>query len=123
MYKNDLVTLTSTAREALTARFNPGARPSAWRRLTVEERNAWYEHFHAECRAGREIWHDSAGESRLAPLDSSVTIDPDGVWTVVRGRVNAPCGYSSAKGCAELIDTKTGEKFYINRKWLQVAAV
>jgi hypothetical protein len=121
MYKNDLVTLTSTAREALTGtRWNSG-RPTAWRRLSGEERQAWYEKFHADCRAGLDVWHDSAGESRLAPQDTDITLDPSGVWTVVRARVNAPWGYGSVKGCAEVIDSKTGEKFYINRKHLEVA--
>ena len=36
VYKGQLVTVTDAAK-------------AGWRRLTAAERNAWYEHFHAEC--------------------------------------------------------------------------
>ena len=52
VYKGQLVTVTV-------------AGILGWRRLTSAESNAWYEHFHAECRAGRDVWHDSAGRSRV----------------------------------------------------------
>ena len=82
VYKGQLVTVTDAAK-------------AGWRRLTAAERSAWYEHFHAECRAGRDVWHDSAGESRLAPQDTSVEVTPGKTYQVLRGRVNAPSGYGS----------------------------
>ena len=109
VYKGQLVTVTDAAK-------------SGWRRLTAAERNAWYEHFHAECRAGREVWHDSAGESRLAPQDTSVPVTPGKTYQVLRGRVNAPSGYGSVKGCVQLLDTETGTEFYLTRRAVKVIA-
>ena len=109
VYKGQLVTVTDAAK-------------SGWRRLTGDERQAWYDWFHAECRAGREVWHDSAGESRLAPLDMSVQVTPGKTYQVLRGRVNAPSGYGSVKGCVQLLDTETGTEFYIRRRAIKVIA-
>ena len=109
VYKGQLVTVTDAAK-------------AGWRRLTAAERSAWYEHFHAECRAGREVWHDSAGESRLAPQDTSVPVTPGKTYQVLRGRVNAPSGYGSVKGCVQLLDTETGTEFYLTRRAIKVIA-
>jgi hypothetical protein len=91
----------------------------AWRRLTDEERQAWYDRFHEDCRAGRDVPYDSAGESRLAPLDKGVTLTGDTVLTVVRARVAAPDGYSTRPGCCQVFNPLTGETLYVHRRALK----
>lgn len=103
-YKNDLVRPTSPT--------------NAWRRMTPEEKHAWYERFYEDCRAGRDTPFDSAGESRLAPSDTYFTLTPEMTLTVVRGRVSAPCGYGSAKDCALVFCPDNGETLYVHRRAL-----
>ena len=86
-----------------------------WRRCTEEETQAWYERFHDDCRNGRDVWHDSAGEPRLAPTDSHVELVEGRVYQVLRGRVRAPCGYRTVSGAVELLCTHTGQRFYTRR--------
>ena len=86
-----------------------------WRRCTEEETHAWYERLHEDCRLGRDVWHDSAGEPKLAPSDSYIGLVEGRVYQVLRGRVRAPCGYHSVKGAVELLCTHTGERFYVRR--------
>ncbi len=38
-----------------------------YRYTTHEEQEAWYEKLHTECRAGRDVGYNCAGESKLAP--------------------------------------------------------
>lgn len=103
-YKNDLVRPTNPTR--------------AWRRMNHEERQAWYERFYEDCRAGRDVPYDSAGESRLAPNDSYFTLTPEMTLTVVRGRASAPCGYGSVKDCALVFCPDNGETLYVPRRSL-----
>ncbi len=91
---------------------------SGWRRMTQEENNAWYDKFHSDCREGRDVWHDSAGEPRLAPQDTYFNLAQDTVMKVLRARVNAPCGYSSMKGCCQVFNPATGETMYVTRRSL-----
>jgi len=91
---------------------------NAWRPLTLQERNDWYKNFHEECRAGREVWHDSAGESRLAPQDMYFTLTPDMTLTVVRARVSAPHGYGTSRGCCQVFCPDNGETLYVKRPYL-----
>lgn len=93
---------------------------NAWRPLTQEEINAWYEHFHAECRAGREVWHDSAGESRLAPQDQLVVIPAGTVCEVIRARVAARYGYSTVPGCCVVSVPSLGvSELFMSRRQLE----
>lgn len=88
---------------------------SGWRRASSEETHAWYEKFHEDCRNGRDVWHDSAGESKLAPSDTYVELVEGRIYQVLRGRVSAPCGYRKVSGAVELLCTHTGERFYTYR--------
>ena len=103
-YKNDLV--------------RPTVPTSAWRRMTPEENRAWYERFYEDCRNGKDVWHDSAGEPRLAPCDTYYTLTPEMTLTVVRGRASAPCGYGSVKDCALVFCPDNGETLYVHRRAL-----
>lgn len=91
---------------------------NAWRRLTSDEREAWYKEFHTACREGKDTWHDDAGEPRLAPSDMSFTLTPEMTLTVVRARVSAPAGYGKVTGCAQVFCPDNGETLYVQRKRL-----
>lgn len=96
----------------------PGARSwdfGGWRRASSEETREWYTKFHEDIRAGREVWHDDAGESRLPPRDTYLEMVEGRIYQVVRGRVQAPCGYRTVKGAVELLCTHSGERFYTRR--------
>lgn len=86
-----------------------------WRRCTREETQAWYEKFHEDCHAGRDVWHDSAGEPKIAPNDYRIDLVEGRVYQVVRGRVQAPCGHRTVAGAVELLCTHTGQRFYTLR--------
>lgn len=103
-YKGDLVRPTTTL--------------TGWRKATHEETKAWYDRFHAECRAGRDVWHDSAGESRLAPCDITFTLTPEMTLTVVRGKASPPSGYSIAKNCCQVFCPDNGQTLYVYRSEL-----
>jgi hypothetical protein len=90
----------------------------AWRRMRPEENQAWYARFHEDCRNGKDVWHDSAGEPRLAPCDTFFTLTPEMTLTVVRGRASAPCGYGSQKGCALVFCPDNGETLFVPRRGL-----
>jgi hypothetical protein len=91
---------------------------TAWRRLTPEERNTWYEKFHADCREGKELPFDSAGEPRLAPQDTYFSLSAEDVLTVVRARVAAPAGYGTIKDCCQVFCPSNGETLYVSRRAL-----
>lgn len=98
------------------------ARSHAWRRLTEEEIDAWYEHFYAECRAGREVWHDDAGESKLAPQEEIVIVPIGTVCEVVRARVAAQYGYSTVSGCCAVSIPALGQgEVFLKRRYLETA--
>jgi hypothetical protein len=103
-YKGDLV------------RFNTN-QPSAWRRATHEERQAWYDRLREDCQAGRDVPYDSGGESKLAPQDHWLRFtDPLGTKLIVnRSRVNAPCGYGSQPHCLEVTDPASGQTFFVRK--------
>lgn len=103
-------------------RLRPATSPrEGWRRTTPGERQGWYDKLHEEVRAGRDQPYDSAGETRLAPQDAYVPMHRDRTYEVVRGRVNAPYGYSSMKGCCLIQDMLTGEQFFCKRAALELA--
>lgn len=104
MKKGTLITVTSLT--------------SAWRTLTTAERNAWYEAFHADCRAGRDVWHDSAGESRLAPMTDYKDLEEGTRLLVMRARVAAPRGYHTVAGCMEVLNLDSGESLFVRKSSL-----
>lgn len=110
MHKNDLVTLSQKSIESLSATRN---RPAyAWRRTTVDEKNAWYA-----SDESRGMTDD--GETKLAPLDAAVDLVPGQIYVVVKGRTQAPHGYGSISGCMTLLDTTTGVIFFSKKENFQ----
>jgi hypothetical protein len=96
---------------------------SGSRATTQAERNAWYEKFHADCRAGREVWHDSAGESRLAPSGTSTDFSVGKCLTVTASvaspkRIGLHFG-GSGKYCM-VLDTVTGQEWLVSKRFLEV---
>lgn len=91
-------------------------RGGGWRRLTADERAAWYEQHHADVKAGRDLPYDSAGESKLAPQDAYIPLRADRTYEVVRGRANAPYSYGTEKGCCEVVDMLDGTRFFCKRR-------
>ena len=86
-----------------------------WRRANGEETQAWYDRFHEDCRAGRDVWQDSAGESRLAPSDTFFTLTPEMTLTVLRGRASAPVGYGTMTDCALVFCPDNGQTLFVSR--------
>ena len=108
MYKGDLV------------RVKPGSdlgphRVKCWRRMTSEEKQAWYASDEAKGMT-------DDGETKLSPQDVSITLDQDRIYVVVKARTRAPRGYGVAAGCMTLLDTVTGVTFFSYRSNFQNVA-
>lgn len=94
----------------------------ASRALTAAERNAWYEAFRDDCRAGRDVWHDDAGESRLAPryMDTDFSV---GKCLIVTTSVASPkrigMTYSGRGQYCMVLDTVTGQEWLMNKRYLE----
>jgi len=86
-----------------------------WRRISPDEQRAWYEKFHEDCRTGKDVWHDSAGEPRLAPRDTYFSLTTDMTLAVVRGKASDPSGYSTMKNCCQVFCPDNGETLYVPR--------
>lgn len=96
---------------------------SGSRATTQAERNAWYEKFHADCRAGRDVWHDSAGESRLAPSTTGTDFSVGKILTVTAA-VASPKRvgmYQAGAGrFCMVLDTVTGLEWLVSKRFLEV---
>ena len=93
------------------------------RATTAEERNAWYEKFHEDCRAGRDVWHDSAGESRLAPSQADTDFSVGKLLTVTAAKVSPKrIGmYFEGRGrYCMVLDTETGQEWMVAKRFLEV---
>ena len=93
------------------------------RACTTAERNAWYEAFHADCRAGRDVWHDDAGESRLAPSFVDVSFSVGKCLTVTAAlaspkRIGMHWG-GRGQYCM-VLDTVTGQEWLVAKRYLEV---
>jgi hypothetical protein len=91
-------------------RVRPGREFSpnyVWRRLTEEEREAWYA---SDASKGM----DSAGESKLCPRDVS-KVPGDELYRVVRARVRTTRGWHDVGNCTELED-EHGVRWYAYRR-------
>jgi hypothetical protein len=93
------------------------------RATTSAERNAWYEKFHADCRAGLDVWHDSAGESRLAPSCTDTDFSVGKCLTVTAAsaspkRIGMLFG-GRGRYCM-VLDTVTGQEWLMNKRYLEV---
>lgn len=92
------------------------------RATTPAERNAWYERFRADCRAGRDVWHDDAGESRLAPsfMDTDFSV---GKCLTVTVSAASPkrigMTYGGRGQYCMVVDTVTGQEWLMNKRYLE----
>lgn len=117
----DLLTMELNMKSSQVPAFPKGTlvRPKstiiAWRQCTPEERQAWYDRHHADVRAGRDTWHDDAGESRLAPKDIFLKLTPEMTLTVLRGRVSAPLAYGKSPGACQVFCPDNGQTLYVDR--------
>ena len=99
-YKGQLVVL---APALLSARY------WGWRRVNQAEYQAWRD-------SDESKGMDDAGESKLPPRDTHITLVLDRPYEVVRGRVSASYSYGKRTGCMELQCYVTGERFYVERE-------
>ena len=93
------------------------------RATTAAERNAWYEKFHADCRAGLDIWHDSAGESRLAPSRTETDFSVGKILTVTAASASPKrigMHFSGRGRYCMVLDTVTGQEWLVNKRYLEV---
>lgn len=92
------------------------------RACTAAERNAWYEAFHADCRAGRDVWHDDAGEPRLAPSVTD-TVFSVGKCLTVTAPAASPKRIGKTFGGRGLycmvLDTVTGQEWLVGKRYLE----
>ena len=96
---------------------------SGTRATTSAERNAWYEKFHADCRAGLDVWHDSAGESRLAPSATSTDFSVGKCLTVTASIASPKRVGMHRVGRGQycmVLDTVTGQEWLVNKRFLEV---
>jgi len=96
---------------------------SGTRATTSAERNAWYEKFHADCRAGLDVWHDSAGESRLAPSATSTDFSVGKCLTVTASVASPKRVGMHRVGRGQycmVLDTVTGQEWLVNKRYLEV---
>lgn len=96
---------------------------SGTRATTAAERNAWYAKFHEDCRAGRDVWHDSAGESRLAPSQTDTDFSVGKLLTVTAAKVSPKrVGmYFAGRGrYCMVLDTETGQEWMVAKRYLEV---
>jgi len=96
---------------------------SGTRATTAAERNAWYEKFHADCRAGRDVWHDSAGESRLAPSLTDTDFSVGKILTVTAATASPKRVGMYQAGAGRycmVLDTVTGHEWLVAKRFLEV---
>lgn len=96
---------------------------SGSRATTQAERNAWYEKFHADCRAGRDVWHDSAGESRLAPDTTETDFSVGKILTVTAASASPKrigMHFSGRGRYCMVLDTVTGQEWMVAKRYLEV---
>jgi hypothetical protein len=93
------------------------------RATTSAERNAWYEKFHADCRAGLDVWHDSAGESRLAPSRTETDFSVGKILTVTAASASPKrigMHFSGRGRYCMVLDTVTGQEWMVAKRYLEV---
>lgn len=119
--ENPGVCIVPKLKKGQLVRVRQGA--SGTRSTTSAERNAWYVKFHADCRAGRDVWHDSAGESRLAPSQTDTDFSVGKILTVTSASASPKrVGmYFSGRGrYCMVLDTVTGLEWMVAKRYLEV---
>lgn len=96
------------------------SRHRVYRHTTHEEQEVWYEKLYAECRAGRDVSYNCAGESKLAPRCTEIEVNDCDIFTVVRGRCCPTIGWHKQPKSALIRNNRTGEAGYIRRIHLEL---
>ena len=122
MRKNDLVQFTQVVKEDIADRYRHNdfvGDVDGFRNLSAEERELWITRHTEAVKAGRTTWHDSAGESVLAPYTKSVSFPLNGTFIVLKARTTAMRSHRQTKGLASIACPSTGTVGYVKRALLE----
>jgi hypothetical protein len=122
MRKNDLVQFTQGTKEDVADRHlysNREAAVDGFRNLSAEERELWIKRHTEAVKTGRTTWHDSAGESVLAPYTALVSFPLNGVFIVLKARTTAMRSHRKVTGLASIACPSTGTVGYVKRALLE----
>ena len=95
------------------------------RYTTESERVSWQNRLNEDITSGKEMWHDCAGEPRMAPRCTSVAMARDLDYLVVRARCAPVLGYHKYSGMTlvrNALPLNEGVRceFYVKRILLEV---
>ena len=122
MRKNDLVQFTQVVKEDIADRYRHNdfvGDVDGFRNLSAEERELWITRHTEAVKAGRTTWHDSAGESVLAPYTKSVSFPLEGTFIVLKARTTGMRSHRKVTGLASIACPSTGIVGYVKRALLE----
>ena len=122
MRKNDLVQFTEVVKEDIADRYlysDSVGTVDGFRNLSAEERELWITRHTEAVKAGRTTWHDSAGESVLAPYTKSVSFPLNGTFIVLKARTTGMRSHRKVTGLASIACPSTGIVGYVKRALLE----
>ena len=122
MRKNDLVQFTQVVKEDIADRYRHNdfvGNVDGFRNLSAEERELWITRHAEAVKAGRTTWHDSAGESVLAPYTKSVSFPLEGTFIVLKARTTGMRSHRKVTGLASIACPSTGIVGYVKRALLE----
>ena len=122
MRKNDLVQFTQVVKEDIADRYRHNdfvGDVDGFRNLSAEERELWITRHTEAVKAGRTTWHDSAGESVLAPYTKSVSFPLEGTFIVLKARTTGMRSHRKVTGLASIACPSTGTVGYVKRSLLE----
>ena len=108
--KGDLVQLIDKYRTNPSLRFCH--KPSFERRTTQEEVQEWRN-------SPESKGINSAGESKLPPMIAYIDYDVEDTFTIVRARCAPKLGYYKKPKSAKVMNNRTNEVGYIERKYIE----
>ena len=123
MRKNDLVQFTQVVKEDIADKYRHDESDGVvdgFRSMTADEVTLWREQFNRDCREGRDVPYDSAGESVLNPTSESVSFPLNGVFIVLKARTTAYRGYGKTKGLTSIACPSTGRVGFVKRHLLEL---
>ena len=123
MRKNDLVQFTQVVKEDIADRYRHNdfvGTVDGFRNLSAEERELWITRHTEAVKAGRTTWHDSAGESVLAPYTKSVSFPLEGTFIVLKARTTGMRSHRKVTGLASIACPSTGTVGFVKRHLLEL---
>jgi hypothetical protein len=123
MRKNDLVQFTQVVKEDIADRYRHNdfvGDVDGFRNLSAEERELWITRHTEAVKAGRTTWHDSAGESVLAPYTKSVSFPLEGTFIVLKARTTGMRSHRKVTGLASIACPSTGTVGFVKRHLLEL---